>query len=150
MSSVYVEVFTASSSSTFENGDVEGSALAKGASNLRRRKKFVQNNEERKQTPCSGAYRQHIWIFAFVRKIFKEWGASASRACAGRRPAPPCLENFSLQTQTSKYVVYTSLNKGVVSVPHYVEQTFFDVSNWKLPLRVRFPPRPHFQISTTN
>ena len=33
--------------------------------------------------------------FVFVRKYFKGWGASASRACAGRRPAPPCLENFS-------------------------------------------------------
>ena len=32
----------------------------------------------------------------------------------------------------------------VVSVPHYIEQTVFDVSNWKLPLRVRFPHVPIF------
>ena len=91
-----------------------GSALAKGASNLRRRKKFVQHNEERKQPPCSGTYRQHIWMFAFVRKIFKAWGASASRACAGRRPAPPFLENFSYKRETANMLSIRPWAKGLL------------------------------------
>ena len=64
------KLFAISSSSTFENGDVGGSALAKGASNLRRRKKFLQYNEERKHPPCSGTYRQHIWVFCVCKKTF--------------------------------------------------------------------------------
>ena len=106
------KLFAISSSLKFENEDVGGSALAKEASNLRHRKKFVQHNEERKQPPCSGTYRQHIWMFAFVRKIFKEWRASASRACAGRRPAPPYLEILSYKRTKCRYVVSTSLSKG--------------------------------------
>ena len=140
------KLFAISSSSTFENGDVGGSALAKGASNLRRRKKFVQHNEERKQPPCSRTYRQHIWMFAFVRKIFKAWGASASRACAGRSPAPPYLGIlFHKRTKKNKCTVYTSLNKLIVFVSHCFEQTFISVSNWKLPLRLRFPHLPIFK-----
>ena len=139
------KLFAISSSSTFENGDVGGSALAKGASNLRRRKNFVQHNEERKQTPCSGTYRQHIWMFAFVRKIFKAWGASASRACAGRRPAPPYLEILSFKRTKTNMLPIRPWTRGVVSVSHYVEQSFFDGLNWKLPLRVRFPHVPIFK-----
>ena len=81
--------------------------------------------------------------FVFVRKHFKGWGASASRACAGRRPAPPYLEKFSDRRKISNMSSIRS-EQVVVSVPHYIEQTVFDVSNWKLPLRVRFPHVPIF------
>ena len=113
---------------------------------MRRRKKFLQYNEERKQPPCSGTYRQHIWVFCVCKKTFQRMGASASRACAGRRPAPPYLEMFSYKHKIPKYAVYKSLNKEVVSVPHYIEETFFDVSNWKLPLRVRLPTSPFSNV----
>ena len=53
---------------------------------------------------------------------------------------------FSYKHKTPKHVVYKSLNKEVVSVPHYIEETFFDVSNWKLPLRVRLPTSPFSNV----
>ena len=37
--------------------------------------------------------------------------------------------------------------RGVVSVSHYVEQSFSDILNWKLPLRVRFPTSPFSNVN---
>ena len=45
-----------------------------------------------------------------------------------------------------KKVVYTSLNKGIVSVSVYVEQSYFEVLNWKLPLCMCFPYVPIFKL----
>ena len=59
---------------------------------------------------------------------------------------PPSFQIFSYKHKTPKYAVYKSLNKEVVSVPHYIEETFFDVSNWKLPLRVRLPTSPFSNV----
>ena len=42
-------------------------------------------------------------LFAFVRQNFKVWEASASRACAGRRPAPPYLDILSDKREKNKY-----------------------------------------------
>ena len=77
--------------------------------------------------------------FAVVRKNFKIWGSGPSARASAGRACPPSFEIFSYKHKTPQYAVYKSLNKEVVSVPHYIEETFFDVSNWKLPLRVRLP-----------
>ena len=58
-------------------------------------------------------------------------------------PYPHILKSFSYRRKISNMSSIRS-EQVVVSVPHYIEQTVFDVSNWKLPLRVRFPHVPIF------
>ena len=95
----------------------------------------------------SGTNKKHIWgVFLFVRKHFKIWGSGPSARASAGRACPPSFEIFSYKHKTPQYVVYKSLNKEVVSVPHYIEETFFDVSNWKLPLRVRLPTSPFSNV----
>ena len=59
---------------------------------------------------------------------------------------PPFFEILShKRRKKNKCIVYTSLNKLIVFVSHCFEQTFINVSNWKLPLRLRFPHLPIFK-----
>ena len=58
-------------------------------------------------------------------------------------PHPHILKMFLTHAKFQICRLY-GLNKWLFSVPHYIEQTVFDVSNWKLPLRVRFPHVPIF------
>ena len=57
---------------------------------------------------------------------------------------PPILWKVFLTDAKFQICRLYGLNKWLFSVPHYIEQTVFDVSNWKLPLRVRFPHVPIF------
>ena len=80
---------------------------------------------------------------ASVRNIFKKWGSGPSARASAGRACPPFFENVSYRRQFSNMSPIRP-EQVVASVPHYIEQTVFDVSNWKLPLRVRFPNVPIF------
>ena len=90
-----VEVFAISSSSTFENGDVGEEHAQRELPIWDVEKSFFNIMRNGNILLVQGLIDNKFGCFVFVRKHFKGWGASASRACAGRRPAPPCLEIFS-------------------------------------------------------
>ena len=64
----------------------------------------------------------------------------------GPKARSPYLEIFFTNARKkNKCTVYTSLNKWIVFVSHCFEQTFINVSNWKLPLHLRFSYLPIFK-----
>ena len=60
-------------------------------------------------------------------------------------PLPHILKFYLTNAQNTDMLSLRPWTRGVVSVSHYVEQSFFDGLNWKLPLRVRFPHVPIFK-----
>ena len=140
-----VEVFAISSSSTIENGDMGIAHAQRELPIWDVEKSFFNIMKNENNLFVQGLIDNIFGCFVFVRKYFKGWGASASRACAGRRPAPPYLEILSFKRTKTNMLPIRPWTRGVVSVSHYVEQSFFDGLNWKLPLRVRFPHVPIFK-----
>ena len=79
-------------------------------------------------------------------KISKNGGQARPALARAEGPPPHSLKFCFINAQKkNKCTVYTSLNKLIVFVSHCFEQTFINVSNWKLPLRLRFPHLPIFK-----
>ena len=81
-----------------------------------------------------------------MKQNFKLWGSGPwARASAGR--ACPHSSKFYLtngEKKKQKYCLYLS-EQVIVFVFHCFEQTFINVSNWKLPLHLSFLHLPIFK-----
>ena len=66
-------------------------------------------------------------------------GAARLALARVKGPLPHILKSNFTNAGKDKCNVYTSLNKLIVFVSYCFEQTFINVSNWKLPLNLRFP-----------
>ena len=86
--------------------------------------------------------------FVFFLRLWEKlsrYGGAGLRPAQARDALVSHSLKFFLANAEKKCTVYTSLNKWILFVFHCFEQTFINVSNWKLPLHLSFSHLPIFK-----